>query len=624
MLKRLIVALAIAMVRLKADTTTYDIVIRHGTIVDGTGSPRYQADVAVANGSMARIGNISERGAIEIDASGLFVTPGFINIHSHATPDGLVRAANMLAQGVTTEILNADGSGPVDLGEQLAALQTRGLGVNAGAQIGFNSIWSAVVGPADRRPTADEIARMRTMLVSGLEHGAWGVSAGLDYKPAYYARGEEVIQVVEAGRPWRTNFINHDRVTPESGYSSRAGMEETIAIGERAGVAPIITHMKVQGHEQGSADLILGKMREASSRGVNAAADAYPYLAGQTGLVALIIPGWAQDGGREAMLRRFADPAQRARIVAEAEEAMTARFGGAAGIYLPATKQELTAVMAEMNVRAGEAVVRLLEQSSPGIIARFGIEADLVRILQYPTTSIACDCGSVDRDASHPRYYGTFPRVLGRYVREQHALTWEEAIRKMTGLPAATIGMVDRGLLAPGMAADVTLFDPNTIIDHATFESPTLPSEGVRTVIVNGRVALRDGRLTGEEAGRTLRRTSYMPTRAMNGAAARRLTRKTVVDGATITIDAAQAANARHATGSIRIVDAAHGVRMEVKELGVLQTLGDWASVTGRAKLRASEPDRSVVVIVDGPRIYVDAGDYELGPQRSHRDAEKK
>jgi N-acyl-D-amino-acid deacylase len=618
-MKRLLLVLAAAIVAARPTAETaaqpaaaYDIVIRHGTIVDGTGLARYEADIAIANGSIARIGTIGERGASEIDASGLFVTPGFINIHSHATPDGLVRAANMLAQGVTTEILNADGSGPVDLGEQLAAAERRGLGVNIGAQIGFNSIWSAVVGLADRRPTADEIARMRTMLVSGLEHGAWGVSAGLDYKPAYYARGEEVIQVVEAARPWRTNFPNHDRVTPESGYSSRAGMEETIAIGERAGVAPIITHMKVQGHEQGSADLILGKMREASSRGVNAAADAYPYLAGQTGLAALIIPGWAQDGGREAMLRRFADAAQRERIVAEAEEAMDARFGGAGGVYLPATKQQLTAVMADMHVRAGEAVVRLLEQGSPGIIARFGIEADLVKILQHPTTSIACDCGSVDRDASHPRYYGTFPRVLGRYVREQHALTWEDAVRKMTGLPAATIGMVDRGLLAPGMAADVTLFDPNSVIDHATFDSPTLPSDGVRIVIVNGRVALRDGQATDARAGRTLRRASYMPTRPMNGAAARRLTRKTVVDGATIAIDVAQAANARHATGTIRIVDAAKNVRIEMKELGVLQTSGDWASVTGRAKLRSSDPERSVLLIVDGARVMIDAGDYSV------------
>src|SRR5262249_31928407 len=208
----------------------------------------------------------------------------------------------------------------------------------------------------------------------------------------------------------------------------------------------------------------------------------------------------------------------RARIVAEAEEAMTKRFGGAAGIYLPATKQELTSVMRDLHVGAGEAVVRLLEQGSPGIIARFGIEADLVKILQYPSTSIACDCGSVVAGAAtHPRYYGSFPRVLGRYVREQNALTGENAFRKMPGLPAATIGRADRGLLAVGMAADVTAFDPGRVIDHATFDEPTLPSDGIRWVLVNGTVAVRDGEPVGEKAGLTLRRTRFMPTGPLNG-----------------------------------------------------------------------------------------------------------
>jgi len=253
---------------------------------------------------------------------------------------------------VTTEIVNADGAGPLDIAEQLDRALTRGLAVNLGAQIGFNSVWTQVIGGADRRASADDIARMRELIADGLRKGAWGVSAGLDYKPAYFAQGEEVIKVVEAARPFRTIFINHDRVTPESGFSSRAGMEETIAIGERAGVTPVITHMKVQGHEQGSADQILAKMQEATARGAYTAADAYPYLAGQTGLAALIIPGWAQDGGRDAMLKRFADPDLRARIVREAEAAMDKRFGGAAGIYLPATKRELTAVMRETNVSA--------------------------------------------------------------------------------------------------------------------------------------------------------------------------------------------------------------------------------------------------------------------------------
>ena len=329
-------------------------------------------------------------------------------------------------------------------------------------------------------------------------------------------------------------------MTPESGFSSLAGMAETIAIGARTGVVPVITHMKVQGHEQGRADAILAQMREATDRGVYTAADVYPYLAGQTGLVAFTIPGWAQDGGREAMLKRFADPAQRARIVKEAEAAMTARFGGPSGVYLPSLKQELTDVMRELQVPAGEAVVRLLEQGSPGIIARFGIEADLVQILQHPTASVACDCGAVEREAAHPRYYGTFPRVLGRYVREQQALTWEDAVRKMTGLPAATIGMVDRGRLAVGMAADVVVFDPATVIDHATFEAPMQPSEGIRHVLVNGRVALRDGAPTGERAGQPLRRSVHMPTRPMNARGPLTAVRRVAAGDVAATIDVRQ------------------------------------------------------------------------------------
>ena len=433
-------------------------------------------------------------------------------------------------------------SGPLDLDDQLTTATARGLAVNVGANIGFNSVWAQVVGLADRRPTADEVVRMRSLITDGLSAGAWGLSAGLDYKPAYFAQTEDVIKVVDVARSSRTYFANHDRVTPESGFSSLAGMAETIAIGARAGITPVITHMKVQGHEQGRADVITGQMRQATDRGVYTAADVYPYLAGQTGLVAFTIPGWAQDGGREAMLTRFADPALRARIVKEAEDAMNARFGGPASVYLPAMKQDLTAVMRDMQVPAGEAVVRLLERGSPGIIARFGIEADLVKILQHPTSSVACDCGAIVRDAAHPRYYGTFPRVLGRYVREQHALTWEDAVRKMTGLPAATVGMVDRGLLAAGMAADVVVFDPATVIDHATFEEPMLPSDGIRDVLVNGRFALRDGTPTGEHAGQALRRTTHMPTRPMNAGEARTAVRRVTSGTDAVVVDVAQAA----------------------------------------------------------------------------------
>lgn len=595
----------------------YDVVIRGGTVIDGSGAPRYRADVAISGGSIARVGDLAgARGTREIDATNRYVTPGFINIHSHATPDGLTTAANMLTQGVTTELLNADGAGPLDIRGQLAAAEARGLAINIAAAIGFNSVWADVVGLADRRPTAAEIERMRAQLAAALEAGAWGLSAGLDYKPGYYATTEDVIRIVDVARASRTFFTNHDRVTPESGFSSIAGMAETIAIGARSGVTPIVTHMKVQGHEQGRAADILRQMRDATDRGTYTAADVYPYLAGQTGLVALIIPGWAQDGGREAMLQRFADPALRARIVREAEAAMTARFGGAAGVYLPATKQQLTAVMQAMGVSAGEAVVRLLEQGSPGIIASFGIEADLVAILQHPTSSVACDCGAVAAGASHPRFYGSFPRVLGRYVREQKALTWEDAIRKMTGLPAATIGLVDRGWLAPGMAADVVVFDPETIIDHATFDAPTRPSEGVQTVILNGQVVLDRGAVTGVKAGRALRRGPHMPTRPMTPGGRRTMSHTVTRGGMDAAIDVAQAAGAPAATGTVRLRRASDGVALSMTTFGSIQTAPNWASLTGRGRVRPGDPEVDIVIISDGDTLHVQAGAFSYSSTR--------
>lgn len=312
------------------------------------------------------------------------------------------------------------------------------------------------------------------------------------------------------------------------------------------------------------------------------------------------------------MLKRFADPELRARIVKETEAAMNARFGGAAGVYLPRTKQELTTVMRDMQVGAGEAVVRLLERGSPGIIARFGIEKDLVEILQHETSSIACDCGAVARDATHPRYHGTFPRVLGRYVREQKALTWEDAIRKMTGLPAATTRLVDRGLLAAGMAADVAVLDPATVIDHATFDEPTRPSDGIRFVFVNGRLAVRDGRPTGERAGQALRKMVHMPIRPMNGVEKRGVIHRIRSGPVHVVIDVTQPRGARAAKGIFRLTQPAQGIAVDMKEFGQLQTARDWASFTGRARLKPSEPERSVMVVLDGRDVIVTAGDFEF------------
>lgn len=601
-------ALAWSLALSQSAAPTFDLVLRGGTIVDGTGGPAFTADVGIVGGHIAAIGDLSAgRAATDIDVRGLVVAPGFINLHSHASPDALAAAENMLTQGVTTEILNADGGGPIDIDPQLASAVAGGLAVNIGANVGFNAAWATVVGEADRRPTSDDIQRMRALLIANLERGAWGVSSGLDYKPAYFASAEEVVNVVQAARDWRTTFTNHDRLTPEAKYSSRAAIAETMAIGQRAGLVPIVTHMKVQGREQGTATSVLSMMSDGAKRGQYVAADAYPYLAGQSGLGALIIPGWAQDGGRAKMLERFADAALRPRIVVEAEEAMQARFGGPQGVYLPGVKRELTDVMRELQVSAGEAVVRLLESDNMGAILRFGAEDDLVKILQHPATSIACDCGAIPSGrGSHPRFYGTYPRVLGRYVRDTKALTLPDAIRKMTLLPAATIGMVDRGAVAVGMAADLVVFDAAAIVDRATFEAPTVPSVGVRHVVVNGTLALRDGQVTGARGGRALRRTRHMPSRPMTTDRARRLRVKGTVsvtpgrpaDDVEVAIELSQGAGDRYASGSLAVTDRATGTTFTSRALGVVQTADNWATVTARVGERQGA-ERALLVIIE-------------------------
>jgi N-acyl-D-aspartate/D-glutamate deacylase len=264
--------------------------------------------------------------------------------------------------------------------------------------------------------------------------------------------------------------------------------------------------MKVQGWEQGQAPTILQRMTDADSPFPGgAAADVYPYLAGQTGLQSLIIPSWAQAGGRDAMLARFADPDLRARIVEEANEAMQLRFGGPEGVYLIQSQRELGDVMEELQIDSpAEAVIQILEEAGQGIIARFGLEDDLIEIMQHPTSSIACDCGASISDRIHPRFWGTYPKVLGEFVREKRVVTLENAIHKMSGLPAQTLGLRDRGLIKQSMAADLVVFDPETVIDHATCANPTLISEGIIHTIVNGRLAWQDGAATGVQAGRTL------------------------------------------------------------------------------------------------------------------------
>ncbi len=588
-------------------TPAYDIILRGGTVVDGTGAPRRRADVAIVRGHIARVGDLARATArTEIDVRGLFVAPGFINIHSHANPGILPTAENMLTQGVTTELLNADGSGAPDIGQQLTALEKAGLAVNVAASAPFNSAWSAVMGMSDRRPTPEDIAKVSALVTANLERGAYGVAAGLDYKPAYFSTTDEVIRILQPTRPWRTFFPNHDRLTPESGYSSRKGMEETMAIGNATGLLPVFTHMKAQGHERGTSPAVVAWMDSSLRAGHPVAADIYPYLAGQTALAALIIPGWAQDGGVARMRERFKDAEQRARIIKESNDAIAARFAGADGILLNETGRRISDVMKERNLATpGEAVVSVLETEYPSMIATFGAEEDLVRFLQHPDIAVACDCGAWKETKAHPRGFGTFPRILGHYVRETKALTWENAVRKMSGLPAAIMGLADRGLIAPGMAADLAVFDTATVIDHATYEKSNALSEGIRVVVVNGVVALKDGAVTGERGGKALRRTSHEPSRLQRLTEARRVTANGVIaaDGPVrmLSVNVLQGRTERAATGQVRLRGPGRA-SIESLWLGTLQVTPRWASITGRARvtgLGEANGERAFTLIVD-------------------------
>jgi N-acyl-D-amino-acid deacylase len=596
----------------------HDLLVRGGTVLDGSGRPRFAADVWVLGGHIAAVG--TQAGAVARDtlnARGLFVAPGFINLHSHAEPWGLPTADNMLSQGVTTEILNADGGGPLDVGAQLRTLQEAGLAVNAGGAIGFNSVWQSVVGRSDRRPSAEEIARMQRVVTDNLAAGAFAVSAGLDYKPGYYATEDEVVQVVSPAKVWRTTFPNHDRLRPELQFSARAGVRETMRIGERAGLSPVITHMKVTGRERGEADVILEEMAALTRRGVYTSADVYPYLAGMTGLHALIIPGWAQDGGVEALRARFADPVQRARIIAEGDATIAARFTGAEGILVlnpGAPTRRLPEFMQEFGTTSPTAaIVKIMETATPKAILGFGDEADLKKLLQFPTSVVSCDCGATTLATGHPRNTGTFPRVLGRYVREQGVLTWEEAVRKMSGLPATIAGLVDRGYVAAGMAADLAVFDSATIMDHATYEQPALRSTGVRHVVVNGAVALRDGTATGARGGRALHRGSWMPTRPQDAVGAARALR---VAGAVAPLDGgapthrlavalAQAAGRRGAAGTLTVTEVATGASWTGVTYGVVQRMRGWASVTGTVRRAGEMAPRAFTLTVEDADPHV-------------------
>jgi dihydroorotase/N-acyl-D-amino-acid deacylase len=506
----------------------FDLVIRNGRIVDGTGNPWYRADVAIRGDQIARIAtSIADPAARVVDAAGQVVTPGFIDIHSHASENifDVPAAENYLRQGVTTVIGGPDGGSPVPLRPFLTEVEALQKAINFGSFVGQGSIRSAVIGSVDRKPTAAEMESMRGLVEQGMHDGAFGLSSGLFYVPGTFSTTDEVIELAKVAARLGGTYISHMR---DEAAGVADSVRETIAIGERAGLPTQVTHHKIIGpRNYGRSAETLGLIDEARRRGVDATIDQYPYTASSTNIQAALFPNWAEEGGRERVLARLADRAVRGDIrIAIAQIIRDDRGGGdpknvviANCSWDPSLAGKTLADITRMRgmeptlENAAEAAMWIVEQGNcSGIYHAIG-EDDLQRILRHPSTMVASDGGIpvFGRAAPHPRSYGTFARVLGVYVRERNLLTLEEAVRKMSGFPAQRLGLGERGLLKPGMKADVAVFDPVRVRDLATFEKPHQYAEGVSYVVVNGQIALDPAGVTAARPGRVL----YGPSKKM-------------------------------------------------------------------------------------------------------------
>jgi N-acyl-D-amino-acid deacylase len=529
---------------------THDIVLRGGTLYDGSGRAPFVGDVAIDDDTVSAVGRVTERGAREIDANGLAVAPGFINMLSWATDslfaDG--RSQSDIRQGVTLEVFGEGWSlGPLNerlrkerleqqsdiryditwttLAEALDTLCARGVAPNIASFVGATTLRMHEIGNDDRPPTADELTRMRSLVEQAMRDGALGVGSSLIYAPAAYATTDELVALCAAAAPYGGMYISHMR---SEGDRLIEAIDELIQIARRARVPAEIYHLKQAGKRNWPklADAI-GRIEGARAEGLAITADMYPYEAGATGLSACF-PPWAHDGGPEALRARLRDETQRARIRDEMSrpgdgwENLYDAAGGPGGILLVAFKSErlkpltgwrLAEIARERGGDPRDVAMDLVaeDESRVGMIVFMGSEDNLLREVGLPWMSFGSDAGSNApegvflKSQPHPRTYGTFARVLGHFVRDQQAAPLEDVIRRMTSFPAANLKLDRRGSLSPGFFADVVVFDPKTIQDHATYAEPQRYATGVRDVFVNGVQVLKGGDHTGARPGRVLR-----------------------------------------------------------------------------------------------------------------------
>ena len=510
-----------------AGAEEYDLLIKNGRVVDGTGAPWVRADVAVRGDAIVAVAPRIEAPARRtIDAAGRVVAPGFIDIHTHARRGifEVPTADNYVRQGVTTLVEGQDGSSPLPLGAFLAKVAALRPAVNFASLVGHGSVREAAMGGEDRAPSAAELARMQELVREAMREGAFGLSTGLFYVPGTFARTDEVIALARVAGERGGIHVSHVRDEAAGVVTS---VEETIAIGEEGRLPTQVTHHKLIGRASwGRSVETLRLLEEARRRGVDATIDQYPYTASSTSLAAALFPAWALEGGAEAVARRLASPAARARIREVVVDKIRNERGGgdpaniqvaACGFDPSLEGKSLAQILAGRGIAptvesAADLALEIVERGGASSVFHAIAEEDVERILASPLTMVASD-GEIPvfgRGAPHPRSYGTFARVLGVYVREKHLLTLEEAVRKMTSFPAARLGLADRGLVRPGMKADLVLFDPATIRDRATFEKPHQYAEGVSLVVVNGDIVLDGDRLTAARPGRVLRGPAFV------------------------------------------------------------------------------------------------------------------